>query len=55
MKMKVLILFASPNATKPTMKPIEIARTLNSLTFVIFCNNLPKISKVIPIKYHNPR
>ena len=55
MKTNVLSPLASPRTNAPTKNPIEMPKTLNSFTFVNFCNNLPKRSRIIAKKNHNPQ
>lgn len=54
MKTKVFRSLARPRTNAPTKKPIDMPNTLNSLTFVSFCNNLPNKSRRTAMKNHIP-
>ena len=54
MKTNVFRPLARPSTRAPTKKPIEMPNTLNSLTFVNFCSNLPTKSNKIAMKNHIP-
>lgn len=52
--MNVLRPLASPSMRKPTKKPTEIPKTLNSLILVIFSSKRPVRSKRHPKKNQTP-
>lgn len=54
MKINVLSPFANPSTNAPTMKPIDMPKTRNSVTFVHFYSNRPSKSNFIPRKNHTP-